>query len=281
MHLLPQEPAPVTRYDAALTRRFLLPSIGSVEALFSDIRRETDEAIGRSTPRKYGKPYPVGYCREITYDVLARLKDRMRKPQCRGGKAMKAFLNAGGSGRCIWGALRETYFQTALQFGSLYIDVANDTVTVTKPKVEILPLEDSGLKPITDAWHFARIATCYWQAELFANHALPSLAPIVPMIAVFPGKRVRLQSGSDYMMDLFRRDGFRSAEDWLKNGPAPPDGLIDAVRNWTPDDILAANRASGAAVAVEACRLARESGQAGSIAWRNDRRHDLNRIVPS
>ncbi len=99
--------------------------------------------------------------------------------------------------------LRDRYFQTALQFGGLYVDVSNDTVIVTKPKIEILPMEDSGLVAVSGAAHFSRIAETYWGVQVYANHALPSLAPMLPMIAVAKGKAPVLESTTRYMTELF------------------------------------------------------------------------------
>ena len=55
-------------------------------------------------------------------------------------RAIREFIGKGGAFRSVWGVLREQYFQNAIQLGGLYVDVSNDTVVVTKPKVEILPI---------------------------------------------------------------------------------------------------------------------------------------------
>lgn len=268
MAVLFQQPAAVQRPEAALTARFLRPVLPALEALLLEIRAETDLALGRDAAR-YGKPYPIGYCAEITHDVLARLGARLRQPRHAGERALKAFIHAGGDGRRVWGVLRGQYFQNALQIGGLYIDVANDTVDVRKPKIEILPMQESGFEAIRDAAHFAAIAEAYWGLRIVANHAVPSLAPLLPMIGVPAAGPAHLQSNTQYMVELFRQDGFARSQTWLAEGPAPSAEVIEAVRALCPASLLAAAGAPGQAAAIEACRSARAAGRASDPVWRD------------
>jgi hypothetical protein len=278
--LLPQQPAPVTRRDAALTARFLLPAVEALTELFLALRAETDRELGPGMGSKYGKPYPLSCCQEITLDVLGRLKAGLAKPDQRGARTLSAFMAAGGVGRCVWGVLRGRYFQTALQFGGLYVDVANDTVTVTKPKVEILPIAEAGLEAVRGAEHFAEIAEAYWGIRIFANLALPSLAPILPMIGVAPGQAPSLQSATGYMTELFCQDRFVRSEAWLAQGPMPPAEVMEELRARCPEDLLASNPCIGAEAAVDACQSARAAGLANSKEWRNTCARDFLRIHP-
>ncbi|MGF7206215.1 hypothetical protein GGE65_000776 [Skermanella aerolata] len=276
--LLPQQPAPVTRRDAALTARFLLPAIDALTDFLLTLRAGTDRELGATIAVNYGKPYPSGYCQEITQDVMSRLGSVLATSDHRGARALNAFLSAGGVGRCVWGVLRGRYFQTALQFGGLYVDVANDTVTVTKPKVEILPMEQAGLEAVSSAAHFADIAEKYWGMRIYANHALPSLAPLLPMIGIIPGHAPALQSATGYMTGLFRRDGFRQAEAWLAQGAAPSEAMIEELRARCSEAMLAADPCPGMEAALSACRSARAAGSAGSKQWCDDRLNDYQQI---
>jgi hypothetical protein len=281
MPLLPQQPAPVTRREAALTACFFLPAVDALAELFLALRAETDRELGPGMGSKYGKPYPLGCCQEITLDVLGRLGTGLAKIDHRGARALSAFLTAGGTGRCIWGVLRGRYFQTALQFGGLYVDVANDTVTVTKSKIEILPMEGAGLEAVRDAEHFAEIADAYWGIRIFANHALPSLAPLLPMIGVASGQAPTLQSATRYMTELFRRDGFARSEAWLAQGPVPSAEVVEALRARCPEDLLAGNPSTGSEAAMTVCRSARAAGFATSPEWRVACLTDFHRVHPA
>jgi hypothetical protein len=255
------------RREAALTARFLSPAKSVLEDLFRELRAETDLAIGANAPARYGQPYPYGYCREITCDVLARLRTRVERPRHPGERAIKVYLNCGGAGRRVWGALRERFFQNALQIGGLYIDVSNDTVDVTKPKVEILPMGASGFEWVRDAEHFARIGERYWGAKFYANHAVPSLAPLFPIVGVDARGRVRLHSEGKHMVDLFSGSGFGLSERWLNDGPAPPEVVTNALRAQCSDALRSANPAIGRRAAVQACEDARGQGRAHDRGW--------------
>lgn len=264
-----------SRREAALTARFLSPVGPWLEDLFLALRAETDQALGRNAPALYGKPYPYGYCLEITKDVQARLSARLKQPRHPGERAIKAYLNCGGAGRRVWGALRERFFQNAFHIGGLYIDVSNDTVDVNKPKVEILPMAQSGLEAIRDAAHFARIAEPYWGVTFYANLALPSLAPLFPMVGVDGRGKVRLHSDIRYMVNLFRSSRFTLSERWLEQGAAPPAAVVDALRSRCPPDLLAANPGASLDAALQSCRSARAEGLALDDAWLAARARDL------
>lgn len=255
------------RLQSALTRRFLTPALPALEVMFLALRSETDRALSAGAAARYGKPYPYGFCREITADILRRLNGRSPHPRSPGERALTAFLNNGGVGRMVWGVLRDRYFQNALQLGSLYVDVSNDTVDVRKPKVEILPLRESGFSLVRDAAHFASIGETYWDVRFYANTALPSLAPAFPMIAVDRDGRAQMQTKVAYMMRLFCADGFRRAEQWLREGPVPPQEVVQAMRRVCPDDMLWPDPEFGAAAALKACERLRAAGTIADATW--------------
>jgi hypothetical protein len=277
--LLPQQIAPITPVQQQLTEQHLLPVQAALADYLTALRDELDPVLAMRYPPQLGKAYPLGRCQEITTDVLEVLQTRLparRHPvEC----AVMDFVQAGGWVRPVWGALREQYFQNAVQFGALYVDVSNDTVVVTKPKVEILPLVDSGLVPVCDAAHFALIAGRYWRAQVYANLVVPSLAPALPFITLQPGDGPALQAASDYMIGLFMRDGFVQAEHWLAEAPAPPPEVAQALTRRLPPDLRLAAGQGPRQAALAACRDARAAGHAHSRAWRDARVRDYLRIV--
>ncbi|HJV40377.1 hypothetical protein [Caulobacter sp.] len=255
------------RLQSALTRRFLLPALSALEATFLALRAETDQALAVEAGGRYGRPYPYGMCLEITVDVLQRLNARPARPRSAGERALKAFFDNGGRGRQVWGVLRDRYFQNAIQLGSLYVDVSNDTVDVRKAKVEILPMRDSGLVLVRDGAHFARIGRSYWNGTFYANTALPTLAPAFPMIVVDQQGRIQMQTKTAYMMRLFAADGFHLAERWLREGPRPPTAVVQAMRAGCRPEMLAANPTVGVDAALLACARLRAAGTVVNEAW--------------
>lgn len=274
--LLPQQIAPVTPAQAALTARWLAPLGDALMAYCRVLRTETDAVLAPRLPSAAGKPYPYGRCEEITQHLYGLLQQRLRQPAHPVEQALHGFVTGGGLLHSVWGVLREQYFQNALQIGTLYVDVSNDTVVASKPPVEILPIEAAGLVPVHDLAHFRQTAERYWGATLYANHLVPSLAPLLPIVSVSPGRLAPgLQSACDYMIELMRRDGFHQAEAWLRDGPPPPPDLrlprLPAdLQPWTTDP---------RDEAVRACRRARAAGAADDADWRRARVSDYLRLL--
>lgn len=278
---MPQEPAPVTREQAALTARFLLPAQDAIFDYLMALRIELDPVLEAQSPPIRGKVYPLGRCMEITSAVQRELTLRLQKPTVKAERAIHAFIKAGGIVRPIWGVLRGVYFQNATQFGSLYIDVSNDTVTVTKPKVEILPMAQCNLESVRDLAHFTATARLYWQAEVFANHVAPTLAPILPMMVQYQDGSSSFQSASDYMIAMMMRDGFAAAEEWLSAAPSPPAPMMDAYARGLPEDLRVAAGIDFRQAAIDACRTARAQRCHQNQPWRDARVLDYLRFLNS
>lgn len=256
----------VDRLQAALTRQFLVPALPVLEAMFLELRAETDQALSAAPDGGYDKPYPKGRCMEITGDVLGRLQGRLARPVSPGEKALSAFIKRGGRINSMWGILRERYFQNAIQLGALYVDVANDTVDIRKPKVEILPVADSGMALVRDAADFARIGECYWDTTFYANTALPALAPYFPMIMLHPKGYLLLASRNAFMVRLFARNGFRLAEQWLHEGPRLSEASVEALRAVCPPDLLGDLGPDAALAACQRARAGKRALNGASIA---------------
>lgn len=224
--LLPNEPClHLPAAERALTERHLLPGLPELEAFFLAVRRQLDPELERLQPVKLGKPYPLGQCLEIALAVEKRLRTveetELPAEAVQGLRAFRAFLRAGGSFRQVWGDLRGQYFQNAFQLGSLYVDVSNDTVVLTKPKVEVLPFAVANFVPIRSFIQFRQIATSYWQDQIYPNHVLPELAPHCPLIHVNKSGRIQLHDATQYMLALTHAEAFRPSEVVLSDAPMP------------------------------------------------------------
>ena len=133
--------------------------------------------------------YPKGSCTGITHGVYEFLKTAsdffMQSPLT----VLTNFREAGGAFRPIWGSIRNVYFQNALQVGSHYIDVANDTVDLTKPCIEEASLENSGFKNFETIGEYAHVRNVYMGDIHFLNRFTPALLPYRPLIFVNRNKR--------------------------------------------------------------------------------------------
>lgn len=218
-----------------------------------------DAELERLQPIKLGKPYPVGQCLEIVLAAEKHLKsikgEGLNPTQAKGKQAFHAFQRAGGTFRQVWGDLRGQYFQNAFQLGTLYVDVANDTVVSSKPKVEILPFDQANFHPIRDFEHFRQIATSYWHDDVYPNHVLPALAPFCPLIHVSKDGVVQIQNPVSYMVALVKSQHFEPSESFLR-APAMPEEVFDIVAHALRGSthVLARNPEQGRLLALKHCQ---------------------------
>jgi hypothetical protein len=223
----------------ALTERFLTPVLAGLESLLLALRAELDPGLRRQQPSRGGKAYPAGQCLEITIAVLQRLERleaaTLAGPAAQAFAAWRAFLDAGGAVRRAWGDLRGEFFQNALIVGTLYVDVANDTVVTTKPPVQILPFARAQFSPIADYAHFAAIAKRYWAYRLLPNHLFPKLAPYLPLIEICPNGGIRLGPSASYMFGLTLANQFRPSELALAAAPMPSQAFDQLRAALGPD----------------------------------------------
>ncbi len=266
--LLPNEPGVAdAAAQGALTARHLIPALDTLEALLRHFRALVDRDLA-GTRSWSGKPYPLGLCLEITraveaiLDGLDRLDLASLPTEARAGAAaLVAFRRAGGAVRRAWGALREQYFQNALVIGTLYVDVANDTVVPTKPKVEIKPFADAAFRALRDYRHYAAVARTYWSARVHPNHLLPDLAPYFPLLMLFPDGRLTVKCDTAYMTCLTLRAAFAPSAEVLA---APPldDGLFAAARAALGDSVrgLPGTAEEGRRAALGNCAAFRAAG---------------------
>ncbi|WP_193182727.1 hypothetical protein [Nisaea sediminum] len=227
--LLPLQPIPPDSRQRELAREFLSDH-EKLHAYFGRLRKAVDAELAPAMPEFAGKPYPLGRCREIRDTLYDRLIAELHAPACETSSALRAFIQAGGIGRKIWGVLRESYFQNAMQFGPWYVDVSNDTVNPNKPQIEILPIEESGMVAVEDFFHFARIANSYWQCEVYANSVAPGIAAIFPMICCNKDGAAWLAVASDQMIAMTRSREFRPALEFVEGTPEPPEPLARLLK---------------------------------------------------
>jgi hypothetical protein len=260
--VLPFEPRIVDLgRQTVLSERHLLPALPELEAFFLAVRAHADLTLEPAQPIKLGKAYPLGQCLEISLAVmrLLELADmsavRLSNTAAVGQEAFAAFRKAGGALRLVWGDLRGEFFQNAFQLGVLYVDVSNDTVTPTKPKVEILPFEQARLIPVADYRHFARISSRYWKHRVYPNHVLPELAPYCPLIHVTPDGLVSIKDCTEYMVGMTRAGRFAPSEDVLSDEPMPA-ALFQYIARALGDVKLKLPRTAeeGRLMALRACR---------------------------
>lgn len=213
--------------QSVLTERYLLPALAELESFFLAVRAQVDAQLATTLPPKRGKPYPLGQCLEISLAAHKQLQRQdlstldLNAAAHKGYLAFKAFRRAGGVLRQVWGDLRGEFFQNAFQLGTLYLDVSNDTVTPTKPKVEILPFEEARFSPVADYRHFSRVAARYWKLRIYPNHIMPEWAPYAPLLYVAEDGRMMLGDATGYMLSLTLAGRLEPSEEILRDAAMP------------------------------------------------------------
>lgn len=197
--------APVNFKQVKLTKKYLLPRVKELQVDMMRLRAAFDQSYDVTTVR-YGKTYPEGFCQEITLGVKTIMEKELSAPKTPGLTALRDFAVHGGLAKRIWGNLRNQYFQNAFQFGSLYVDVANDTVNIAKPKVEILPLAKARMFPIADYDGYADLAEKYWKGQVYPNRIMPDLAVMFPLFLITPDGKIGLHA--NYQTILYRNMQF-------------------------------------------------------------------------
>lgn len=183
--------------------------------------------------------YPISFCLEITRHMLALMSREPVPVHMTGLQALHNFVRAGGQVKRVWGALRGGYFQNAIQVGTYYLDVANDTVTVTKPKIEMLLLADANFNNITSFFEFARVGQVYWKARIIPNIYFPNVAPFLPAIAFDAQGTMRLEARNSYMFPMNMASRFRSGRDFVMDARETSQALApyaEAARRYAERD---------------------------------------------
>ena len=230
---------PIDERQIELTERWIVPALPLLEAEFLEIRAEVDEElrghlVDHPDQAMRGDPslYPKGYCLPITRTALRRFLARGQEGRpSEALQAVLAFGEQGGHVGRIWGILRDRYFQNALQLGSHYFDVANDTVDAAKPKIEHMPMAESGFRNVTSLEEFVRIAESYWNCRLFPNLHFPRLAITCPLLQLDP---------QDGRLQIPRLAASTQWFNWSSDFTFAERGLRDAIarRAMLPDNVF-------------------------------------------
>lgn len=191
-----------------VTEKAIRPAMAEIERTLGRLRREVDGEIARE-PWVGTAGYPVGYCAVIRDRVLARL---VAEP------VVLRLLRAGAAIGPVFVILKDRYFQNAIQFGNLYIDVANDSVDPARPWLEWMDVREVPFENLAGLESLVRVAEDYHRCQVFPNLFFPLLAPVVPLLAVSAGRLelLHFQDGC-FLKDLAA--GFPHLRRWLA-GPA-------------------------------------------------------------
>ena len=219
----------------ALSQKWLTPNMGSITVGLGKLRARVDghfeaqkaaalkEKATFLSEMKDIYKYPYGHCdviRNLVWDNI-HISLKGRGAYARYFTALKPFLAKGGVFRKIWGDLTYgPYFQSAMQLGSYYVDVSNDTVVISKPKLDIKYLKDASLRNVDGFQHYYDVAQSYFKWDVYPNIYLPELKYLYPAVAVHQNTGALLLCG--VAKPLFYKNlntAGALAEQFLSNSP--------------------------------------------------------------
>ena len=218
-----------------LARLHIIPSWTDIQNDLEILRREADAVllarIGQAGGAKTDghRSYPHGYCKPIRDFTLQRLLTPTSADTDRPAfSAIRQFQAAGGVVKGIWGIQKNRYFQNAIQVGDLWFDLANDTVDVTRPPVELLPFGEAQFTEITSFEQYATVAESYWGLTAAPNRYLPELAATFPVLLFAPQGQIRITAPVT-MIPRNIRQNYRPARSFLLDGSFADRKLPDTV----------------------------------------------------
>lgn len=204
--------------------------------------RRLDSSNGDDPSLVQFQLYPRGFCALIRDKLLRTMQGEFRNPDMMGMQALRRFTAKGGVFKKVSGVMNRRYFQNGLQAGSLWIDVANDTVDETKPPIEITTLAESGFEDIDDFELCADLLESYWHYDVYPNTVFPYLAPICPIMVITPTGTIQLLRLNETMIAQNVLAGFELAEDFIfksrfsgKQLPTECHNLIGEEFFWDED----------------------------------------------
>ncbi len=187
----------IDNFQEQLSQKWIFPNIKDLSKYLYKIREDFDLSVSlylksdrkndlifsgielKNTFKCYIKKYPLGCCYHINDLVFKFIKQDKERPQY-----LTNFIKEGGIVKKIWGQIKNIYFQSAMQFGAYYVDVSNDTVDITKHKIEILLFSESQFKNIDSLLQYSKIKESYHNVKVYPNIYYPEISYAIPLFYV-------------------------------------------------------------------------------------------------
>lgn len=195
----------ITQEQVRLSDIYILPNLHKLENALLLIRNRLDEVWNdenivfsssdfallkliqerkQKTQSNIIKLHPLGGCLHISriiYKYIINYDFKQPEPQF---DFLKEFYSARGVFKPISGQVKNQYFQNAWQIGNFYVDVANDTVVLEKPKVEIHSFlsADCPFKEITDLATYVSVKEKYHQCQVFKQDVIAEIQKKYPLV---------------------------------------------------------------------------------------------------
>ena len=187
-------------------------------ALTDELFKKRDPELDPNGTKALLQEYPIGCCLYIREAVIAIVRSSALEEQDI-PKAQKSILTqiveTLGVKR-VWGVKDDQYFHNGIQAGNYFLDIANDTVDATQPKVVVSTIEQAGFRDIKSIQDYLDISTRYHKFNFERNTAIPELAPLFPLIQIKTDKGIQRKKIHSITLPVIADSLLRSGLDEFK-----------------------------------------------------------------
>jgi hypothetical protein len=185
--------------------------------------------IKKKFSNQFLSQYPLGQCFHLTSTVVEFIEEFELQNENSIFYTVKSFIDNGGIFKKIWGVYNNDHFQTAIQIGNWYIDIAADTFEIQEKQVEFCLFNDSKFSPVTSIEQYNSILENTENKKLYLNTIFPNLWPYFPFFIKNNAKNIYSIPDSKYLSGLCTKDNFHLLKDYLLNPHS--EGISNESRN--------------------------------------------------
>lgn len=165
--------------------------------------------------------YPIGQCFHITSTAIEYLeKFEFENPNSI-FHGVSEFVKSGGVFKKIWGVHNEEHFQTAIQIGTWYFDIAAETFQLQTNQVEYTSFQNSKFSELTSIEQYTSILENTENKKLYLNTIFPNLWPYFPLFIKNEKNNTYSIPDSKYLSGLCTKNDFELLRKFLENPKSP------------------------------------------------------------
>jgi hypothetical protein len=161
--------------------------------------------------------YPIGHCFHISSTAIEYIEKFELQNAHSVFYNIGLFIKEGGTFKKIWGVYNKEHFQTAIQIGNWYFDIAADTFEWQKKQVEFTTLQNCEFSEISSIEQYASILKKTENKELLLNTIFPNLWPYFPFFIKNEKKNSYSIPDSKYLSGLCTKNDFELLKKYLEN----------------------------------------------------------------
>ena len=213
-----------------LTQKFVIPIIDKLIDTIKKYREEFDKnylnnITFSNNKVAYGiidsKEYPKGHCRIIRDGLFEKLKNN---------PIIEELIKKGVIFKEVFVILNNSYTQNGIQLGSLFIDVANDTVN-KQEKIYYKNIKELNYKNLENYNSYYKMLEKYLKLSIYPNIYMPKVANIFPAVAIDSENRCHLLLHQEIILYKDISKNFALSKKFLKknkfkNKILPPNFVI-------------------------------------------------------